>query len=407
MDILIRLRVLLWLMVLSLWGLMLYQFLGEEEQLPQMRWVATHVAEDAGAELPDLEDQVRISAADLFPARPDDLLTEPSGLLMAGGTGGKLARIPASLADSRPPPGSRLGAYAGARPDATSFPKPIASRDFKSALPKPVPKAEKKRPERERDPAPAQPLRPKRRVAAAQAPKGFTKLETQHFIVYSQGKKASLEFLETLENLHGNLMLDLAAFSPWARDHKVSIYLFRDQESYRKVTGRPSWSGGASSVKRRKIYLYETDELVGILAHELCHIYFDSFFASSGGNPLWLSEGMATLIQTERGLAAPNWLGSNLATLRRGGGYSLKDLMRVDSTSDASDDDIRLWYSQSFSVVRFMIRSQYRSSFYKFCRFVRDGLPLDRALYRAYGMPFNRIKALEYAWRYDLTSKKS
>lgn len=201
-------------------------------------------------------------------------------------------------------------------------------------------------------------------------------------------------------------MLDLAAFSPWAADERVSIYYFRSQKTYRHVTGRPSWSGGASSVRRRRIYVYQSDELVGILAHELCHIYFDSFFSDRRGSPLWLSEGMATLVQTERGLAAPNWLKENLEKLQRGGGYALNDLIRVENTSTADDEQIRLWYTQAYSVVRFLIRAQYKSSFYRFCTHLRDGAQVADALYRAYGMPFNRVKALEYAWRYDLQNRK-
>ncbi len=364
MDILIRMRVLLWLMVLSLWGVMIYQFLGEDggKQARQMKWISKTFA--VTEEIPDIEDEVRIPAEELFPPRPlEDLQSQPAATRVNARTG---PRITASL---RTPP----------RPSPQYFPKP------RIAHPKPK--------------------RLKPRAPGAPTPKGFVKTQRRHFNVYAEGRAASKGFLDNLDSLHANLMLDLAAFAPWAQDERVSIYLFRTQESYRKVTGRPAWSGGASSVKRRKIYVYESEEVVGILAHELCHIYFDSFFSQGRENPLWLSEGMATLVQTERGLAAPNWLRPNIRKLRQGTGYSLRELMKVGQTKDASDDDIRLWYTQSYSVVRFLIRSQYRSSFYKFCRHLRDGATLDDALYRGYGMPFNRAKALEYAWRYDLNKK--
>lgn len=71
---------------------------------------------------------------------------------------------------------------------------------------------------------------------------------------------------------------------------------------------------------------------------------------------------------------------------------------------NASDTKVRLWYTQSYSIVRFLIRSQYKSSFYKFSEFLREGKDPTQALYRAYGMPYNRLKALEYAWRYDLAN---
>ncbi|HAM36011.1 MAG TPA: hypothetical protein DEB40_11145 [Elusimicrobia bacterium] len=240
----------------------------------------------------------------------------------------------------------------------------------------------------------------------APGPTGFLKRTTPHFTIYSEGDPASDAFLELLETLHANLMLDLASFSPWAQVDRVQIVLFKNQDTYRRMTGRPAWSGGASSVPKRRIYLYESAELPGILAHELCHIYFDSFFTPGRPNPLWLSEGMATLIQVERGLAAPNWLRENLEILERGGGYSLEELMKVNSTAGSPDTRVRLWYAESYSVVRFLIRTQYLSSFYKFSSYLREGRSVSESLYRAYGMPYTRIKALEYAWRYNITTNR-
>ncbi len=113
---------------------------------------------------------------------------------------------------------------------------------------------------------------------------------------------------------------------------------------------------------------------------------------------------MATLVQTERGLAAPNWLKENMEAIRQGKGYGLTEMMTVENTTGADDSSVRLWYTQAYSVVRFLIRAQYRSSFYRFCSHLKEGYPAHEALYRAYGMPFTRVKALEYAWRYDLQS---
>jgi hypothetical protein len=209
--------------------------------------------------------------------------------------------------------------------------------------------------------------------------------------------------LELLETLHSNLMLDLAPFSPWARDERTTVFLFKDQLSYRRRTGRPEWSGGASSVPKRKLYVYESEELPGILAHELTHIYYDGFFLEGVTSPLWLSEGMATLVQVERGLAAPNWLRENLQNLERGAGFPLEAFVETRSTAGWPDEKVRLWYAQAYSLVRFLIRTQYRSSFYKFSAHLRDGRPPAEALYRAYGAPYTRLKALEHAWRYELT----
>ncbi|MBI5744473.1 MAG: hypothetical protein HY952_07990 [Elusimicrobia bacterium] len=229
--------------------------------------------------------------------------------------------------------------------------------------------------------------------------------ETRHFVLYEEGE-VSPEFEETVEALHGNIMLDLVAFSPWAREQKVFVFYARTQETYQRITGRPAWSGGAASLSERKIYLYKSDEAFGILAHELTHIYFDSFFPASNPSPLWLSEGVATYIQSERGFSTPVWLSQNLGLLQKGNGFKLSDLVRIENLQGADEDNVRLWYAQSYSVVRFLMRLKAGDAFYMFCKNLRDGRPAAQSLYQAYGMPYNKLSSLEYAWRYDLKTGK-
>lgn len=239
-----------------------------------------------------------------------------------------------------------------------------------------------------------------------ETPAGFAMKATRHFVVYEEGAEVSDELAETLESLHGNIMLDLVAFSPWTREKKVFIYYAQTGETYRKLTGRPAWSGGAASLSERKIYVYKSDEAFGILAHELTHIYFDSFFPSATPSPLWLSEGVATYIQSERGFSTPNWLDQNLKLLEGGSGFKLGDLVRIENMQGADEDNVRLWYAQSYSLVRFLMKMKAGDAFYVFCKELRDGKPANQALYRAYGMPYNKLSSLEYAWRYDLKTGK-
>jgi hypothetical protein len=256
----------------------------------------------------------------------------------------------------------------------------------------------------ERTQVPAQPQAETGTYPAA--PDGFAMKVTDHFVVYEEGPEVSQELQETVEALHGNIMLDLVAFSPWAREKKVFIFFAKNQETYRKLTGRPAWSGGAASQSERKIYLYKSDEAFGILAHELTHIYFDSFFPPSNPSPLWLSEGMATYIQSERGLSTPNWLRDNLKLLQGGSGFKLNDLVRIDNLQGADEDNVRLWYAECYSVVRFLMKLKAGDSFYVFCKDLRDGKAPAQSLYQAYGMPYNKLSSLEYAWRYDLKTGK-
>ncbi len=235
-------------------------------------------------------------------------------------------------------------------------------------------------------------------------PPGFEMAKTKHFFVY-QEEKVEKSLLEDIENLHGNIILDLVAFSPWQRDKRVSIYFAKNPQTYQKLTGRPAWSGGAADSVARKIYLYESEEAFGILAHELTHIYFDSFFDKKI-NPLWLSEGMAVYIQVERGGSYPRWLKENLEILKNGGGYKVKDLMRIETLEGADDKSVKLWYAQSYSLVLFLMRAKMGDAFYQFCKNMNNGDNVSLALFKAYGAPYNKISSLEVVWRYDLKTGK-
>ncbi|MBI4060458.1 MAG: hypothetical protein HY403_03425 [Elusimicrobia bacterium] len=341
MDVLLRLRVLIWVLVIGLWAVMVYQYLGEDEaELAKMQRIAPY---DAAPPSPPE------AAAGPPPAAPPP--SDPT-----------LNVLPSSEHSGPAPRGRAI----------TAAPRRI--QDHAAAPGADVP-----------------------------APQGFVRSDSRHFTVFAEQYPASERFIELIESLHSNLMLDLAPFSPWASNERTTIFLFKNQDTYRRVTGRPAWSGGASSVGKRKLYVYESEELPGIVAHELTHIYFDGFFLKGVPDPLWLSEGMATLVQVERGLSAPNWLRENLERLEAGEGFSIEKLAAVSSTAGWPDAKVRLWYAQSYSLVRFLIRTQYRSSFYKFSAHLRDGRPAPEALYRAYGAPYTRLIALEHAWRYELS----
>lgn len=366
MDILFKLRIFFWGLVLTLWGMLMYQFMKADisSGMPEFRLLKNPFGPPAAAALVKVK---KISPATAY-------------------------EVKKSCSTPRTPPVAPGGLLL-----------PIAPDDIKGAAEKPAETGERDSFEEKESPV-QEAQNPSTPWPAP--PNGFAASETKHFLVYQEGTEITKDLLSSLETLHGNIMLDLVAFSPWDRDEKVLVYFFKTQKNYRKITGRPSWSGGASSLSRRVIYIYESEEAFGILAHELCHVYFDSFFGADRPNPLWLSEGVATFIQTERGMSPPNWLRENLGRISEGGGFKLNDLMRVEDTRGAGDASVRIWYAQAYSVVRFMMRMKAGDSFYQFCRMLRDGRQVGEALFRSYGMPYNRVAALEYAWRYDLKTRR-
>ncbi|NLH39828.1 MAG: hypothetical protein GX445_07180 [Elusimicrobia bacterium] len=236
-------------------------------------------------------------------------------------------------------------------------------------------------------------------------PEGFDFKQTRHFNLYVE-KGIDINEIESLiENLHGEIMIDLIAFSPWTRDTKVTVYLTKTSTKYQEISKRPAWSGGATNLKDKIIYLYKSDEWFGILAHELTHIYFDSFFGSYDKSPLWLSEGMAVYIQVERGKSSPQWLNENLSYLKDGAGYNLSDLIMIKTLDDADEKSVKLWYAQSFSLVYLLLKIQHGDSFYQFCKRIKAGDSVSKALYLSYGKPYTTLAALESIWRYQIKTE--
>ncbi len=380
MDILAKLRIIFWGLVIGLWGLFMYQYMSDDMSTLKRFKIARNPFESSGETQPgavpaQFPGQQQLPADQQFPAeQPPALPAQPPG--------------PARPAAAQQPPaqGTSLSLVTGGADI-----KGVAARD---TMPEPVDRGE------------AALARTQEGGSYPAPPEGFSMAVTQHFVVYEEGPAVSKDLTDELESLHGNIMLDLVAFSPWTREKKVYIYYASDPATYHRLTGRPEWSGGAASLAERKIFVYKSDEAIGILAHELTHIYFDSFFTPSHPDPLWLSEGMATYIQAERGLSRPAWLEQNLKLLQGGSGFKLHDLVRIEDLQGADDDNVRLWYAECYSVVRFLIRMRAGESFYIFCKELRDGKATHAALYRAYGMPYNKLSALEYAWRYDLKTGK-
>ena len=361
MDILGKLRVVFWGLVIGLWGLFMYQYISKDlSMVPKIR-----ISKNPFNGRPAAERVTRKTALPLpffQPLQPGASVQSDSGMIRPSAGGLDIKEIPSSA-------------------------EPLSEH---SALEK----------------AAAGAGAASREAPAPKSPPGFAMEETRHFVIYEEGSRVSKDLAASVESLHGNIMLDLVAFSPWTRDRKVFVFFSNSQDTYQRLTGRPAWSGGTASLSERKIYLFKSEEAFGILAHELTHIYFDSFFPAEVSSPLWLSEGMATYIQAERGYSTPKWLGKNLALLAKGGGFDLDDLVRIETMQGADEDNVRLWYAQAYSVVRFMLRMKAGEAFYKFCKGLRDGAPTHQALYQAYGMPYNKLSSLEYAWRYDLKTGK-
>ncbi len=229
-------------------------------------------------------------------------------------------------------------------------------------------------------------------------PSGFFSALTNNYLVYREGREISQNLKDLLAHIHGNFVLDIVPFSIVSDFKRIFLMLFRTKESYSEYTQRPSWSVASTDVNAQSIFILENSHFRTNFTHELTHIYFDGYFLPAQA-PLWLSEGFAVYVQTQNQEAKDKkWLIPYLNKFAQGNYIAFNEFTNVEDLNNYSKEDVTLWYAQAYSVVAYLLSSKTRDEFFQFCKNLKDGNPIGRSLYRAYGMPFNKVSSLEYAW---------
>lgn len=231
----------------------------------------------------------------------------------------------------------------------------------------------------------------------------WTEEKGDHFIVYYSGSQRSFA-RETLYQAEKNYVRIARYFGYsrhsnfWTWENRVKIFIYPEPASYIKATGMPAWSKGMAEYTQKYIATYvESDTfLEDILPHEMAHLIFRDFVGFRGEVPLWLDEGVAQWAELKKRGRIQQLMQQyqKAHTL-----LSLKKMMRLDIRQVQNDDRlVYLFYAQAASVVAFLIERFGIEPFAIFCRSLRDGASLDKALRDAYPGRMSGIGELEDAW---------
>ena len=238
------------------------------------------------------------------------------------------------------------------------------------------------------------------RVQAAQ----WVDTVSAHFIIKRQTAFAVGASTIDLERLHNRLRLDLAAFSPWMAKERVTVFVYPNQASYSGGEFHPpAWSNGIAFYDRRIIAVYahnNPEALDKIIAHEMTHLLFESYWAEENKMPpSWLNEGLAMLEETQGSdeETKSEWYqGMTAYGPKRMVSFSV--LTKIDPNAQLqSKEAASYWYVTAYSVVHFLLRQHSKLQFVNFCKDLREGRPLDAALWSNYRYA-NAVK-FEAAWK--------
>ncbi len=298
------------------------------------------------------------------------------------------------------------------RPDISVPPPPGATHTVQEA---PVSQAEQlitglervaaTAPAGDMDHIPTEPYRPAnaaQKVRWVPPPPGFMTGDTFNYLIYREKDPVTPKVKNVLDTIHGNLMLDLTPFTVVAKPGKILVMLFDHKESYMDFTKRPSWSGASSDLQSDSMYVIEKTGFYPLTVHELTHLYFDQYFLPKL-SPLWLSEGIAVYMQVYASKQQPGYAVRRLKQiLDTGKMIPFEEMMSAQTLKDYPTDKAEMWYTQAYALVDYLLNTRSRDEFYKFCTELKNGTPTATALYRAYGMPFNKISTLQNVWLHDL-----
>jgi hypothetical protein len=179
-------------------------------------------------------------------------------------------------------------------------------------------------------------------------------------------------------------------------DAPIDIYIYRSYADLRDaVLYEPSWTGGLAFPEHNIVIMglpdTQSDWEHRAIVHELTHVLVGHLtFSCLGIVPTWLNEGLAVYSEGE---------------LEASSAAQLQDAIRQDSLlsvrslsagfSEVSDKAL-LSYSESYSLVKFLIDTYGQQKMTDLLSSLRDGSTIDQALQRVYGFD---VEGLEAAWR--------
>jgi hypothetical protein len=182
----------------------------------------------------------------------------------------------------------------------------------------------------------------------------------------------------------------------------VDLYVYPTYDGLREaILFEPSWTGGQAFPEQNIVILgtsgSDTNWDKNTVIHELTHVLVGHFtFSCLGDVPQWLNEGLAVYSE---GALDPVSQGQFAEAISNDTLISVRSL---SGNFSEVPDKAYLSYSESFSLVNFLIKSYGQEKMTALLSGLRDGLTTEEALQQTYGFG---IDGLEDAWRQSLGAK--
>ena len=214
--------------------------------------------------------------------------------------------------------------------------------------------------------------------------------------------QGDLSFGQNLHEAAVQGLLRLEEDAGLIADQPIDLYIYADSKDMRDaILYEPSWTGGMAFPEQDIV-------IIGIASdgidwgkrteiHELTHVLVGHLtFSCLGDVPTWLNEGLAVYSEGE----LDEYSQTSLQTA-----IQEDTLLSVRSLSGGFSeiaDKADLSYSESYSIVKFLIENYGRDKMNTLLLALRDGTTIDDALRAVYGI---NVDGLEDAWRLAINAR--
>lgn len=231
----------------------------------------------------------------------------------------------------------------------------------------------------------------------------WSNIESQHFVVmFTEDEGKAREIRDIAEDFYPKVTGDLG-YSP---GRKITIWLFESKKDFKQAAEAPiqDWAAGYAYPLQARVVVRDppagNDRKINrsrLIKHEITHVIFGLYLGQNLKNvPRWLNEGIAMY-------AAEEWSYSHYWTMLIGVlGNSLIPLYDLSDDFPQIESQARMAYTQSCSIVTFMIDKYGIESLRKCISLLSKGQGMDEALANTMGID---SYWMERKWLRDLRKK--
>jgi hypothetical protein len=182
-------------------------------------------------------------------------------------------------------------------------------------------------------------------------------------------------------------------------DSPIDLYVYPNYDDMREaILYEPSWTGGMA-FPEYNIFIMGISEAdstwdQNTVIHELTHILVGHLtFSCLGDVPTWLNEGLAMYSEGSLSPDSQSQLDQAIST------DTLLTVRSLNGGFSELSDKANLSYSQSYSLVNFLIQTYGQEKLTSLLTALRDAKTIDNALLETYGFDSD---GLEDAWRQSI-----